>query len=285
MNKIGFMSQLESLLAEIPAAEREEALQYYNDYFEDAGPENESSVIASLGSPRDIAENIKAELKGEVIPTSAKAGEHAIAKYGQIVPVSEVRDEGEKKTDDAQGRGGAGGAGGRGGFGGAGGAGGRGGFGGAGGAGGQSGFGGAGGAIAAAATWKDSMPNWVWILVLIGLICLVPAVFGLLAGIAGGIFGLAVAWFSIILACGVTALSLFVAGIVVTVVSFLCLPVNLIVFVTVLGVGLLSISFALLFLMLTVWMGGKATPAILKGFGWFWRFCWNGLKKLINNIA
>ena len=92
MNKVGFMSQLESLLSDVPTAEREEALQYYNDYFEDAGEENEADVIASLGSPKTIAENIKAELKGEAIPTSANAGDHAVSKYGQIVPAGELRD-------------------------------------------------------------------------------------------------------------------------------------------------------------------------------------------------
>ncbi|MBE5864521.1 MAG: DUF1700 domain-containing protein, partial [Lachnospiraceae bacterium] len=114
MNRDGFMSQLESYLADISAAERDEALQYYSDYFEDAGPENEQSVIQSLGSPREIAENIKAELRGEVIPTTANAGDHAIAKYGQIVPAGEVKDEtegsGEKKHGERTyvGNGGAG---------------------------------------------------------------------------------------------------------------------------------------------------------------------------------
>ena len=36
MNRIDFMRQLESLLQNISLAEREEALQYYNDYFNDA---------------------------------------------------------------------------------------------------------------------------------------------------------------------------------------------------------------------------------------------------------
>ena len=51
MSRWEFMSQLEKLLLYVPIQEREEALQYYNDYFEDAGPEREQEVIASLGSP------------------------------------------------------------------------------------------------------------------------------------------------------------------------------------------------------------------------------------------
>ncbi|EKC52295.1 hypothetical protein OBE_13162, partial [human gut metagenome] len=36
MNRTEFMRQLESLLQNISATEREEALQYYNEYFNDA---------------------------------------------------------------------------------------------------------------------------------------------------------------------------------------------------------------------------------------------------------
>ena len=39
MNRTDFMEQLERLLQSITPAEREEALQYYNDYFDDAGGE------------------------------------------------------------------------------------------------------------------------------------------------------------------------------------------------------------------------------------------------------
>ena len=62
MNKIEFMRQLDILLMNLPIHEREEALQYYEDYFADAGEENEQAVIASLGSPAKVAENIKRDL-------------------------------------------------------------------------------------------------------------------------------------------------------------------------------------------------------------------------------
>lgn len=62
MNKIEFMRQLDILLMNLPIHEREEALQYYEDYFADAGEENEQAVIAALGSPAKVAENIKRDL-------------------------------------------------------------------------------------------------------------------------------------------------------------------------------------------------------------------------------
>lgn len=64
MNRAEFMRQLESLLQNISPTEREEALQYYNNYFDDAGPENEQAVIEALGNPAKVAENIKRDIYG-----------------------------------------------------------------------------------------------------------------------------------------------------------------------------------------------------------------------------
>lgn len=62
MNRADFMKNLAELLADMAPAEREETIQYYNDYFDDAGAENEQSVIASLGTPEQLAKTIKAGL-------------------------------------------------------------------------------------------------------------------------------------------------------------------------------------------------------------------------------
>lgn len=62
MNRAEFMRRLTELLGDVSPMERDEAIQYYNDYFDDAGAENESSVIASLGTPEELARTIKAGL-------------------------------------------------------------------------------------------------------------------------------------------------------------------------------------------------------------------------------
>ncbi len=62
MNRAEFMRRLTELLGDVAPTEREEAIQYYNDYFDDAGEENESGVIASLGTPEELARTIKAGL-------------------------------------------------------------------------------------------------------------------------------------------------------------------------------------------------------------------------------
>lgn len=56
------MKELESLLSDIPLEEREEALNYYNGYIEDAGKEHEEDILKELGSPGKVAGIIKADL-------------------------------------------------------------------------------------------------------------------------------------------------------------------------------------------------------------------------------
>ena len=60
MNRKEFIDKLDYLLQDIEDIEREEALQYYEDYFDEAGSENESQVIKDLGSHERVAPIIKA---------------------------------------------------------------------------------------------------------------------------------------------------------------------------------------------------------------------------------
>ena len=62
MTREQFMAELEMLLSNIQAEEREAALEYYESYFADAGPEHESIVIAELGSPGQVAATIRSNL-------------------------------------------------------------------------------------------------------------------------------------------------------------------------------------------------------------------------------
>ena len=65
MKRREYIERLEQLLLVMPQEEREEALQYYNDYFDDAGMENEEMVIEELGSPEEVAAKIRAGYAGE----------------------------------------------------------------------------------------------------------------------------------------------------------------------------------------------------------------------------
>lgn len=82
MNKQEYMRQLAAALSRIADDERESALEFYNEYFDEAGPEREQEVIASLGTPQKLASQIKAQcaaryLEREEKPT-VKSGISAI---------------------------------------------------------------------------------------------------------------------------------------------------------------------------------------------------------------
>ena len=56
MTRQEYMQQLAALLAAMPEAERRDALDYYEEYFDAAGPEKEAQTIQELGSPQNVAE-------------------------------------------------------------------------------------------------------------------------------------------------------------------------------------------------------------------------------------
>lgn len=62
MNRSEFMQRLGVLLSSLPVDERTDAMKYYTDYLDEAGPENESSVLEEIGTPEEVAKNILSEL-------------------------------------------------------------------------------------------------------------------------------------------------------------------------------------------------------------------------------
>lgn len=98
MNRAEFMRRLTELLGDVAPTEREEAIQYYNDYFDDAGEENESGVIASLGTPEELARTIKAGLNDG--GNGGEFTESGFSGYTQM-PKDEIV---KVKDEDAAGR-------------------------------------------------------------------------------------------------------------------------------------------------------------------------------------
>ncbi len=303
MNRADFMKQLESLLTGIAPTEREEAIQYYSDYFDDAGAENEQEVIEALGNPARVAENIKRDLLdsgyGKKPAGKAKASDRALMEYGQSEPGGEAdtgeepdaghaaaagqgsgkfaagqedRAAGEPAGAARDGGGGPGGAQARTESNGAG----------------WNPFEGYGRSAESAppeedayrwshdtAGWfgekpekerKESMPAWAIALLITVLVFGFP-VYG---GVFMGILGLLLGWFGTMLGLGVGALALLILFLVLVVVGILCLIINPWVGIALVGAGLLVGCFGILMMMLTVAMAGIVTPAIFRGiFGLF----------------
>lgn len=58
MNRDEYLRALSRELRKLPRDEFERAMEYYTEYFDEAGPENVQYVIDDLGEPRDVAKEI-----------------------------------------------------------------------------------------------------------------------------------------------------------------------------------------------------------------------------------
>jgi Predicted membrane protein len=61
MTRKEYMQELRDRLGRLSLAEREAALAYYEEYFDEAGPDREQEVIRALGSPSSVASRILAD--------------------------------------------------------------------------------------------------------------------------------------------------------------------------------------------------------------------------------
>lgn len=260
MKRAEFMRQLESLLQSIPAAEREEALQYYNNYFDDAGEESEQEVIEALGNPARVAENIKRDLLesgGETAPGKVLASDRKMIEYGAPESASTPESAGATGNMPSSESVGA--------------------------IGNMPPFGGVGvsesvppsGVVGGDAdrtgytetTGERGLSGWLTAVIVISLLFASPVIIGVI----GLLIGAAATWFILIATFGMVALALFIVFAVLVVVGIMCMPEDLLAGVALIGGGMICGSIGILFLMLTVFMGGVVTPAIFRGIAFLCR--------------
>ncbi len=232
MNREEFLMRLEGMLQSISPTEKEEVLQYYRDYFEDAGPENEQSVIEALGNPADIAENIKKDLQGDD-GSRATASDHAVMEYGSPEACERDNYNGSPKAGE------------RGNY-----------Y--------DSRTSHADTGYREPVPAEKRMPGWAIVLLTLLIVFASPVLIGLL----GVLFGLLVTWFALIFSFGVTAVALFAVLFVLIIVGAMCVTLDPLVGLALAGGGLICGGIGLLFLMLTVAMAGILTPGIFSGLGW-----------------
>ena len=67
MTRTEYIAKLTKYLRRLPQKDYEEALEYFMEYFEEAGPENEARVIAELGTPKEAAHEVISRLLEEKI--------------------------------------------------------------------------------------------------------------------------------------------------------------------------------------------------------------------------
>ena len=90
MTRTEFLAALEQLLASLPEDERKDALAYYEDYLDAAGPNNEAQAIAELGTPEEVARKILDEQSepSSKSPSAPTAPVHPVRKvlnHGRMI--------------------------------------------------------------------------------------------------------------------------------------------------------------------------------------------------------
>ena len=227
MNRTEFMRQLESLLQNISATEREEALQYYNEYFNDAGPENEQNFIEALGNPMKVAENIKKDIFGNGYGENSCQKINAETKAMILYPAYSNEEDGGTEqrswqSDASQ----------------------------------------TAQAQVVSPQNKEGMSTGMIVLIVILCILASPVILGAASAGIGVAAGLIATWFGLIIGFGATAAALILILIALVAVGIISMFTHPFVGMCLIGAGLICGGVGLLFLMLTVAMAGIATPAI-----------------------
>lgn len=256
MSREEFMKKLEALLFDISSAERKNALDYYEDYFSDAGPENEAQVIRELGSPERVAQSIKEGIYGRDSEGAyTEQGYRADAqRSGQMPTAVDGRPNAQQgyagssqntwQSTQAGQQGYAGNS--------------------QNGQTGQQGYTGNGQYTQPAGDGKPSKKGWdasrILLAIILGILCIPVAatLFGVMVGLLGTLFGLAVA---------VVALAFvgWIVGVVLLVCSLFLLFMPGSAFLTA-GVGCIFLMTGALFTLLIVWMVVKVIPAVVRAF-------------------
>lgn len=232
MNRIEFMNELESLLADIPADEREEAIRYYQDYFDDAGFFEEDRIIEELGSPAKVAKQIKSNLYGK---TSDEAGEYTERGYSNpyFEDKYEVSVNGSKKEKGHKERNS------------------------------QYGTGTEEDYVNTPVIKKNDSSKTILIIVL--AILFAPIWLGLAGGAFGLIFGLAGGLFGIVVGFGAAFLGLSVGGVITIGFGIAKIAVSAPAAMVMIGVGFLLVALGLVFLGVTIIIVSRLIPAIIRG--------------------
>lgn len=239
MKREEFLNQLEYLLQDVAEEEKRDAIDYYRDYLDEAGPDNEEAVLAGFESPERIAAFIRTDLLGGM----EKGGEFTEHGYEdkrfQTSSLPVVR----KNTEDQE----------------------------------QRSYGDRGytessyekGSYAQNAGREGSRKtenNWLkYILIAFAVLIASPIIFAVAMGLFGGVMGIGGVLLSLLLVVAILTIVGFVCGIGLVVLGITQLILEPWCGVLVIGIGLIFIGAGCLFLILAVLFYGKFLPWAIRG--------------------
>ncbi|MDE7331350.1 MAG: DUF1700 domain-containing protein [Lachnospiraceae bacterium] len=297
MSRWEFMRRLEELLSDISPNEREEALQYYNDYFNDAGKENEKEVIDALGSPEQVAKIVKdglgdnvsqgeftengfingpAYAQNEIMKRTPESraegsfGDNLIKEESGAAGEdgSRQRDAAYTSSQNSYGQGNSADGHNTGSY-----------------SQGNSSngqnndpygqddgtYGQNDGVYSQSQNsegqkeGKDNMPTWAIVLIVIGCILFSPAILGIVCAAFAVIIGVIAAAVGIVFGSGLAMIILYIVGISLVVAGLGCMFAHPLTGIGLLGGGFLCGALGILFMLLTGFLAGKCIPGIFQG--------------------
>lgn len=62
MTRTEYLAKLDCYLHRLPEKDYQEAMDYFTEYFDEAGPENEAQVMTELGTPKEAAQDLLEQL-------------------------------------------------------------------------------------------------------------------------------------------------------------------------------------------------------------------------------
>lgn len=233
MNRDEFMEKLAGLLTDMPDNERMEAIRYYNDYFDEAGSENEEKVIRELGNPEKVAASIKANLQ-EHMPEENTETEHGEETSGQAYSYGnpnqgEYTENGYRETWQSKSQ--------------------------------SSGW---NNTKPGRMTVRGKKGGGKWALLIVLLVFASPVLLGIGGGLLGGILGLLGGLLSLIMACLASAVGLVGGGIAILVKGCIHVAQTPAMGLTGIGGGLIAVSLGLLLLTLFLWFCFQILPRLCR---------------------
>lgn len=85
MSREEYLRALSRELRRLPKDEYEKAMDYYVEYFEEAGPEKEQEIIKDLGSPKDVAAQIIMDAAMERMDKPQKSMKRGLSTVWMVV--------------------------------------------------------------------------------------------------------------------------------------------------------------------------------------------------------
>ncbi|MBE7722227.1 DUF1700 domain-containing protein [Lacrimispora indolis] len=230
MSRDEFMRALEYLLSDIPDEEKADAIGYYRDYLEEAGPENEEKVIREFVSPERIAAIIRSDISGnlkdggEFTETGYqderfKDPNYQMANRYDLPEVSEDPKYQGEETDKRHGR------------------------------------------RRRGMNGNRTVKTVLWIILIIAASPMLMGIGGGIAGLAGGLLGCLVA---AVIGIGAITLALLIAGVCMIFASFVSMVIHPLSGALLLGLGILFLGLGLLALAVSGAFYGRFLPFLFR---------------------